>query len=161
MAKQTRNPRVPHVARFIGRIEFSDECWEWAGYREPQGYGRFGADNKWHWAHRYAYALWVGPLVEGLTIDHLCRNRACVRPEHLEQVTNTVNVLRGVGLTAANARRDACAAGHEYAPGTFKFKTQNKQERVCLICVKERNRRYYQTVTRPARASNCGAQEVV
>lgn len=70
-------------------------CWEWQGHRNRGGYGVFGENSKTlHMAHRYAWELVHGPVPEGLEMDHLCRNKACVRVEHLEAVTRSVNCLR-------------------------------------------------------------------
>ena len=65
-------------------------------------------------AHRFAYETFVGPIPEGLTIDHLCRIRHCVNPEHLEAVTDRVNILRGEGISAQHARATHCPQGHPY-----------------------------------------------
>lgn len=69
-------------------------CWDWVRYRDKEGYGRFGFGSKNAMAHRAAYALEVGAIPEGMDIDHLCRNRGCVNPEHLEIVTRQENLRR-------------------------------------------------------------------
>jgi len=89
-------------------------CWEWKGHRW-NGYGRANLKGRGvTGAHRYAYEAFYGPIPDGLTIDHLCRNRACVRPSHLEAVPNRVNALRGTGPTAQNAARTHCKKGHPF-----------------------------------------------
>ena len=69
-------------------------------------------------AHRLTYVLLVGPIQEGLVLDHLCRNRYCVNPQYLEQVTNRKNVLRGSGITAKNAIKAHCVNGHDFGEET-------------------------------------------
>jgi hypothetical protein len=71
-------------------------CWEWIGTCQSNGYGAFAVAGKTLRAHRWAYEHFVGPIPVGLTIDHLCRNRTCVNPEHMEPVTSAENTRRGV-----------------------------------------------------------------
>lgn len=105
---------VTLAARFWGKVRRGDGCWLWtASLRD--GYGRFWiTPDKAVEAHRFAYELLVGPIPPGLVIDHLCRNRACQNPAHMEPVTNRANILRGEGVTATAARRDRCVNGHAF-----------------------------------------------
>lgn len=89
-------------------------CWEWTAARTREGYGRFGLHGRRRQAHRVVYQWLVGPVPDGMVLDHLCRNRACVRPDHLEPVTDKVNVLRGEGPAPRNASKTHCLAGHPY-----------------------------------------------
>lgn len=87
------------------------ECWRWTGYLNAgTGYARYGSKN----VHRVVYVLARGPVPRGLVIDHLCRNRWCINPDHMEAVTNWENTLRGEGPIAMNARRTHCAQGHPF-----------------------------------------------
>lgn len=88
--------------------ESESGCWEWIGTLSSEGYGRFEKDL----AHRVSYRRSVGPIPEGLQLDHLCRNRRCVNPEHLEPVTGRINTLRGETLPAMNAAKTECIHGH-------------------------------------------------
>ena len=88
------------TARFWSRVVKSDDCWEWAGAHDNHGYSKTSFEYRDMAAHRVAYELVVGPIPEGLTIDHLCRNRGCVNPAHLEPVTQRENTLRGVSPAA-------------------------------------------------------------
>ena len=87
------------------------ECWRWTGYTTC-GYGKFYRCGKQMSAHRYSYEHFVKPIPEGLVIDHLCRNPLCVNPHHLEPVTQKVNLWRGTGMAARNARKTHCKNGH-------------------------------------------------
>ncbi len=84
------------------------------------------------YAHRAAYELYVGPIPEGLTIDHLCRNTLCVNPAHLEAVTMRENILRGTGPSAQAARKTHCLRGHPFDDGNTLFRATGK--RVCRAC---------------------------
>jgi len=88
-------------------------CFLWTGNLNRNGYGRYYlGGKKYIMAHRFAYERQRGAIPVGLTIDHLCRVRCCVNPIHMEAVTNKVNVLRGVGRIARQARQTLCHRGH-------------------------------------------------
>ncbi len=102
--------------RFWAKVDVTaaDLCWHWTAGLQSAGYGRFSADGRDIGAHRFAYELLVGPIPEGLHIDHLCRVRHCVNPEHLEPVTQRENILRGECPAALNARMTECPRGHPF-----------------------------------------------
>lgn len=90
-------------------------CWEWLGYRNAENYGRCGFRGKTGvGAHRAIYLLLIGPIPEGLHLDHLCRNHGCVNPLHLQPVTCRTNTLRGMTEAARNLAKTRCANGHPY-----------------------------------------------
>ena len=130
----------PGVAeRFWAKVAVSeDDCWTWTAYRSPKGYGVFGNKR----AHRVAYEMLVGPIPARLTLDHLCRNRGCVRPDHLEPVTNEENILRGEAPSAKNARKTHCFRGHPLNGANLYVWPRNGM-RVCVACrtARERARR--------------------
>ena len=124
---------APYTGEFWDKVNITgaSDCWEWQAYRQ-NGYGRFQIKGRHIQAHRYAYITLIGPIPHGLTLDHLCRNRACVNPAHLQPVTMRVNILRGVGITAQAARRTHCPQGHPY--DLFNTHYQKKGSRICRAC---------------------------
>lgn len=111
-------------------------CWLWSAAKWRNGYGVFN-DVGSRYAHRFAYAMLVGPIPDGLTIDHLCRVRRCVRPEHLEAVTGKVNTLRGEGPSAKQARKTECHAGHPF--DLFNTYIDRRGRRHCRACQRARD----------------------
>lgn len=90
-------------------------CWLWLANATPKGYGRTRLNGKETYSHRAVYEILVGPIDEGLEIDHLCRVRECCNPAHLEPVTTRVNSLRSGSFCAKNKRKTHCPSGHPYA----------------------------------------------
>ena len=130
-------PRPSLEDRFWSRVDKTDGCWLWTGALVTGGYGSIGLGQRRNGlAHRVSYELHVGPIPNGLQIDHLCRVRRCVNPAHLDVVTIRENVLRGEGITARYARKTHCAHGHEFTEENTRRTRTNG--RVCRTC--ERNR---------------------
>ena len=101
--------------RFATKYEVVESgCWQWLDSLATFGYGTFGYKGKGHRAHRISYMLYKGEIPDGLVLDHLCRNRGCVNPDHLEPVTTKENVMRGIGVAVANSKATHCKKGHEY-----------------------------------------------
>lgn len=120
--------------RFWTKVEKTETCWNWVGAKSS-GYGTFRIEEGMIKAHRYSYELVIGPIPEGLTLDHLCRNRSCVNPWHLEPVTNKVNSLRGIGVGAMHAQQTHCIAGHAFDDtNTYRW----RGGRFCRTCMKRR-----------------------
>lgn len=110
-----------------------DECWNWKGGKKRDGYGNFSDDtHRTLLAHRFAYEMIIGPIPDGLQLDHLCRNRSCVNPAHLEPVTNRENVLRGVSPPAMLAARTHCNNGHPFDLENTYFRTTGGRR--CKVC---------------------------
>jgi hypothetical protein len=120
-------------AAFVERIEPEPNsgCWLWVGGLTRNGYGSFclydAGRQTTSRAHRFAYELLVGPIPDGLQLDHLCRVRSCVNSRHMEPVTSRENSLRGVGLAAQNIVKTHCPRGHQYD-------MELKGRRWCSVC---------------------------
>lgn len=150
---------VPAIDRFAAKIALTDSgCIEWVGGTNGVGYGqfyrgkRFRGDTGKAYAHRWSYEYHVGPIPEGLFLDHLCRNRSCVNPAHLEPVTNQENLLRGETSTAAHARKTHCPAGHEYA-GRNLYVHPTRGYRVCRECGRQRSAARYRRIAQARKAA--------
>jgi len=116
-------------------------CWIWTAARSQDGYGLVRYDGRMQRAHRAAYTDLVGAIPEGLQLDHLCRQRDCVNPAHLEPVTGRENTLRSTGPTALNAEKTHCPEGHPYS-GSNLYQRPNGG-RGCVECRRAAWRRYY------------------
>lgn len=131
--------RVPLAQRFWEKVRvIPDCCWEWTGAGADDRYGRVQADapsRELLLAHRVAYEIAHGPIPPGLTVDHLCRNGACVNPEHLEAVPLAVNLRRAPRW---GGNRTHCPHGHEYTPENTRI--NEKGRRCCRTCLRERDR---------------------
>ena len=108
------------------------ECWVWTGTTNGRGYGRFGVEHHMVYPHRFSYELLVGPIPLKLTIDHLCRNRLCVNPSHLEVVTQQENILRGSGHAAINSQKSHCLRGHPLIG--YNLIVPSVGKRKCRLC---------------------------
>lgn len=115
-------------------------CWEWKGHIHGQGYGqvRLGPLRTTTYAHRVAWALIGGELYPEFPLDHLCRNKKCANPEHLEQVTHRINILRGTAPAAVNAKKDRCHRGHPFDVKNTYISRDGKRQ--CRVCIRDRQR---------------------
>lgn len=143
-------------ADFWSRVD-KGECWIWTGARFRQGYGRFK-----HWgrdtvAHRFSYEWEVGAVPEGLELDHLCKNKGCVRPSHLEAVTASVNQRRTNSPVAKNASKTHCVRGHALS-GTNVYRKSNGG-RGCRECHRMHGRKSYRVAMGKPGAKNKRAKQ--
>lgn len=107
------------------------ECWVWSGSLTREGYGRVMIAQRAYTAHRKVYEYLVGPIPPGLELDHLCRNRGCVNPAHLEPVTTKENLLRGIGACAKNAVKTHCKRGHKFDEANTYLTANGRSCRQC------------------------------
>ena len=123
----------PWEVRFWEKVDKSGECWLWTG-AIVGGYGQFWDQGKHHYAYRFLWQQLNGPVPAGLQLDHLCRVRACVNPDHLEPVTPRENNMRGESFAAVNARKTHCPRGHEFAGDNLRLMPSGS--RWCRTCSK-------------------------
>lgn len=126
------------IERFEAKIERTDTCWLWTAARSDTGYGSFGVGGKVVNAHRFAYELWIGPIPEGMQIDHLCRVRRCVNPTHLQVVTQAENIRRGESPSARLHRAGVCSRGHALVGPDADVYVRKEGKPMCRRCTRER-----------------------
>lgn len=130
---RTRRKKVPAHIRFFRYVKKSDGCWAWTGALTSRGYGNFQmTTEKQINAHRYSFELHKYPIPKDYTIDHLCRNKVCVNPHHLEAVTIKENIQR--------AMREACMNGHLFDAENTYFTPDGHRQ--CRICLRRNSRNY-------------------
>jgi len=137
------------LERFMDKVEMQPNgCWLWRGaIGRSGGYGMFWLNGRMGTAYRAARELFRGPVPPGLDLDHLCRVRACVHPDHIEPVTHRENLMRGEGACARHARQTTCIRGHE-------LQQRGNGQRMCRTCANEASRRHLER--KAARDLNVG-----
>lgn len=122
--------------RFMAKVDQTGACWLWTGAKDRDGYGQFkvgGRRGQAVGAHRWAYLHWIGPIEDGLKLDHLCRVPCCVNPVHLEPVTNRENICRGLSSSPIT-----CRNGHFRTPENTLIRPDGT--RYCRECCRIRDR---------------------
>jgi hypothetical protein len=141
--------RVSRIEKFLSKICIKDDgCWDWLGSGVNTGYGKFWDGNRLVFVHRYSYEWFNNVKLPeydcvNYEIDHLCRNRKCVNPDHLELVTHKINVQRGSASEVNSLRNKAitqCIHGHPFNKNNTYIRKNG--ERMCKTCRRENMRRY-------------------
>lgn len=132
--------RKPEV-RFFEKVLKTKTCWIWLATKS-RGYGNFWDGKRYRGAHLFSYEFLIGKVPEGLQIDHLCRNKACVNPAHLEPVTARENMLRAkefkiTEFGVKKLSRERCSKGHKYTPENIYREKSNKRR--CKKCIRAKN----------------------
>jgi hypothetical protein len=126
-------PATAVLDRMADKFTVGDGCWLWTGSKNPNGYGKILTFRSIRSAHRLLYEALVGPVPEGMELDHLCRTPACVRPDHLEPVSHRENISRAL-------RKTHCVRGHALTiANTYRY----SYGRVCRLCQLDRTRQRY------------------
>lgn len=138
-------PRQPLWPRLLARRVIEGDCWIYTGNRTSEGYGHISYQNKVQPVHRLAYETTVGPIPEGMHLDHLCRRPPCFNPAHLEPVTCRENLMRGETAAARYAARTHCDKGHPFDVANTYMRADGNG-RHCRTCQRE-----YMRIWRAAR----------
>lgn len=138
---QEHSITLKDIERFFAKITFTNTCWLWTG-GHAHGYGHWhvgslpAGTRRTILCHRWAYEFCVGLIPAGLTLDHLCRVRNCVNPDHLEPMSLHLNILRGTGIAAHNSALTHCRRGHPFSGPNLYIVTRanGRTYRRCLAC---------------------------
>ncbi len=130
------------IERFLSHVDTGAGCWIWRG-QTTNGYGRFSVGQRNFYAHRFSFEFFNGPIPDGYEVDHLCMERRCVRPFHLEAVTAHENNMRSDSRAAQNARRKHCLHGHPLSGDNLSIVVSaGVRRRRCRECARTRTREW-------------------
>jgi hypothetical protein len=141
-----RQPISERLEKYTDKIDHPQGCWIWSGTINRGGYGNCYVNKDGYRTTMQASRAWFehvnGPIPPGLELDHLCRNRVCVNPSHLEPVTGRENTLRSEALTAKYARATHCKNGHPFTGDNLKIRSSSLNHRRCAKCSALNCKRY-------------------
>lgn len=121
---------------FFSKVERTASCWFWKACKTHDGYGRFKRDSKQYMAHRFIYEKLIEKIKKDLVLDHMCRNRSCVNPKHLRQVTIYVNLTQNsLSPSAINFAKTHCKRGHKFTKENT-LKQRRGKNRYCRTCMR-------------------------
>lgn len=121
------------LQRFLSKVRFTPNCWVWEAGRLRAGYGVFYYHKKTVKAHRYSYETFRGDIPAGFVIDHLCMNKPCVNPVHLDAVTPRTNTMRSpIAPAYLNAQKTHCKRGHLFEEGSYWGVGRRRNCKACL-----------------------------
>lgn len=134
--------RRKEIEVFFSHVVSTDNCWLWGGYVQNAGYGSFNTFKRPLLAHRFSYEYFIEKIKPKMTIDHLCKNKLCVNPNHLEEVTRQENIKRAglLGFALKESLKTHCPKGHSYVLHARRFANGNhkdgtvKYSKRCLTC---------------------------
>ena len=131
--------RWKNLAPVVDSIEVGD-CWIWKGSLVSGGYGQTRIDNQVWMVHRLMWSVLIGDIPDGMTLDHVCRERACCNPDHMQVVDQYTNTMRGYGSPARNARKTRCLNGHQFDEANTYLNPRG--QRACRACHRDRQQTY-------------------
>ena len=141
---------MKELEKIVKQLEYFKQegnCWKWTGRIDNSGYAVVNV-------HRLMFELFNGKIPKGLVIDHLCRERDCFNPNHLEAVTQKENTLRGKGMASKNAKKTHCPQGHPLFGDNLEKYGLSKGKRVCLTCKNEKQNIRRKNATREKKDHN-------
>lgn len=136
-----RHKQLDWELRLFSKLLNVNGCLEWQGVIFKNGYGRVKKHGRHLSPHREVYKIVKGKIPNHLVIDHLCRNRKCANPDHLEIVTQRTNILRGVGSAALNFKKTHCKYGHKLTKKNI-YSDPGRNIRRCRICIARRTKEW-------------------
>ena len=145
MIKVRKIPEFKNTERFFKFVEKTDTCWNWIGFIND-GYGKFNikdVDGKWkqYFSHRVSWSIHGRKFTDGMVLDHICRNRKCINPDHLREVTPEENVLKNsLSFVSINSEKTKCPSGHLYLGENLRHTKTGA--RYCLECKRIKKRKY-------------------
>lgn len=145
-------PTPRQVAAFWKKVQKTESCWNWIGYIDKMGYGSVWNGDMPRLAHRVSLKIAGIDIPPGMTVDHLCRNTRCVRPDHLRIITPSQNSRESNSPASSNGRKTHCKNGHEFTPENTKWYTPprvrtrhgtikpnpGRRGRICIACYQAR-----------------------